>query len=381
MKPTVSITFLAAFSALLLFSSFFPLSLIANDERAKRIAPLLKPAAQSAKGTKKDIEGPKKATIQIIQLLQNSNRTSGPSAESLIETAYRQRSDVAPLEQMITTSALLRNWREAQALGLFTDNHQLKSIITRGPDKGKVVLIEYIVPPEHIPHMSKHPANVRIIAPSRKREGDAKTLTEREASHLEQFRQMMTESKARAERIKMAKGANFANAGLTVEQENEKWIGAMRKAGDAGKAAPTIIVRARKGASPAHGSKYRWRVDSEVVNTSSHPTKVKLEYWLVGITDKKDIHYALAKKTQDLQLLAGQTKQVTLWTAAENSYKPKAGQLDGLPKKQWPSAKIKFRGWILRVVHGKDVISTETTDLGLEQYLKDGSDRKLGSLK
>ena len=312
-------------------------------------------------------------------MLQHSDRTNGPSAESLIETAYRFRSDVAPLEQLITTSALLRNWREAQALGLFSDKFSFKSIITRGPDKGKVALIEYIVPPEHIPHMSRHPANVRIVSPSKKREGDGKTLTAREASHLEQFRQMMTESKARAERIQNAKGAKFANAGLTVEQENEKWIGQMRKAGDAGKAVPTIIVRARKGASPAHRTKYRWRVDSEVVNTSRHPTKVKLEYWLVGITDNKDIHYAMAKNSQELQLLAGQTKQVTLWTAPEKSYKNKAGQLDGLPKRQWPSAKIMFRGWIVRVVHGKEVVATETTDLGLERYLHDKD--KLGRLK
>ena len=380
MKPHFSIPVLAI-SAALLTTIVWPSSLMANDDRAKRIAPFLKPAPQSAKGTKKDIEAPKNATIRIIELLQTSDRTNGPSAESLIETAYRQRRDVAPLEQLITTSALLRNWREAQALGLFSENYQFKSIISRGPDKGKVALMEYIVPPEHIPHMSKHPANVRIVSPSRKRQDDGKTLNGRETSHLEQFRQMMTEAIARAERIKNAKGANFASAGLTVEQENEKWVGAMRKAGDAGKAVPTVIVRARKGASPAHASKYRWRVDSEVVNTSSHPTKVKLDYWLIGITDIKDIHYAMAKKTQDLQLLAGQTKQVTLWTSAENSYKSKAGQLDGLPKKQWPSAKIKFRGWIVRVVHGKEVIGTETTDLGLEQYLKDGGDRKLGSLK
>ena len=380
MKPTISISFLAIFVALVL-PCICPPSLNASDDRAKRIAPLLKPAPQSAKGTKKDIEAPKNATIRIIEMLQHSNRTNGPSAESVIETAYRQRKDVAPLEQLITTSALLRNWREAQALGLFSDNHRFKSIITRGPDKGKVALIEYIVPLDHIPHMSKHPANVRIISPSRKREGDGKTLNQRESSHLEQFRQMMTESKARTERIKNAKGANFANAGLTVEQENEKWIGAMRKAGEASKSVPSIIVRARKGASPSHGNQRRWRVDSEVVNSSGHPTKVKLEYWLIGITDKKDIHYAMAKKTQDLQLLAGQAKQVTLWTGAESSYKNKAGQLDGLPKKQWKTAKIMFRGWIVRVVYGKEVIATETTDLGLEQYLKKGSDRVLGSLK
>jgi hypothetical protein len=377
-KPTFSLSFLAAFATVLL-PGICPLSLLANDDRAKRIAPLLKPAAQPAKGTKKDIAVPKDSTIKIIELLQNSDRTNGPSAESVIETAYRHRKDVAPLEQLITTSALLRNWREAQALGLFTDNHSFKSIITRGPDKGKLAMVEYIVPPEHIPQMSMHPANIRIIGPSRKRRGDGKKLTAREASHLEQFRQMITESKARSERIKNSKGANFANAGLTVEQENEKWIGAMRKAGEAGKKVPTIIVRARKGASPAHGNNHRWRVDSEVVNTSSHPTKVQLEYWLIGITDKKDIHYAMARNTQDLQLLAGQAKQVSLWTGSEQSYKKKAAQLDGYSKGD--STRVMFRGWIVRVLHGKKVVATETTDLGLEQYLKKDGDRKLASLK
>lgn len=376
---------LSAITLVAIAFCFLPDAVRASDERAKKLAALLKPAAQSSKGTDKDLEAAKNTTIRIIEQLQASTRTNGPSAESLIATAYRRRTDVGPMETIITRAALLDNWRTADALGLFDDNHHFKPIITRGPDQGKTALMEYIVPPSHLPEMSKHPANVRIVGPGEVRakasDGVEVVLSDRENANREQFQRMMSESKARVESQKIEAGTKFGSAGLTAEQEREKFLGAMRRAGDAAKAPPNITLRARKGASPSHGTKYRWRVDTEVVNGSDHPTKIKLEYWMVGVTDEKGLYYLMKNGAVDLELLPGQTKQVELWTDAEGSYRNKVGALDGLPKKQWPKAKVSFRGYLLRAMHETGEVATFGTDQYLAGYLEADGEHKVGDLK
>ena len=352
-----------------------------NDERARKLAPLLKAAPRSAKGTKADIGAPKDVTIKIIEQLHTSNRTSGPSAQSLIETAYRFRPDVAPLESLLTTATLVDNWREAEALGLFDDNNRFHPIITRGPDKGEPVAIEYIVLPEHMPEMSKHPANVRLVPPSRKRLGKGKTLTEREVAYRDQFTRMIEEAIKRAERLIVEKGTNFGAAALTPEEEHERWLGSMRRFGEEAKETPNVTLRARTGATPAHANKYRWRIDVEVANITGHPSEVQLQYWLVGISDKKNRHYAMKKATLKVELLPNQVKQLTLWTGPKSSYGKKAGAMDGDGKYKGKNAKVIFRGYLLRAMHGKTEVATLAPDLNLRQYLTKGSGQSVASLK
>ena len=377
--PTVAASL--ALIAITAFGLCLPDSALAADDRARKLAPLLKPAPRSAKGTDKDIAAPKKVTISVIQHLQASNRTNGPSAESLIETAFRMREDVAPLEALLTAATMISNWREAQALGLFDDNHRFQPIITRGPDEGKTALIEYILLPRHMPEMSKHPANVRIVTPSKKRNDDGQALTEREIAYGQQFTKMIAEATARNERLKVEQGTDLGVAGITTDEEHKKWQYDMEAAGDAAKAAPRINLRARKGASPAHKNQYRWRIDAEAANASQHPTEIKLEYWLVGITDEKNLHYLMKKGEEKLELRAGQVKSLTLWTGKESSYKSKAGELDGLPKKQWGKAKVIFRGYMLRAVHETGEVAVLAPDRHLAHYLATDGGKSTGDLK
>ncbi len=353
----------------------------AADEKARKLSGLLKAPPRSAKGSAKDIAAAEKTTIKVIEILQASNRTNGPSAESFINTAYSFRDEIGPTEKMVTAAAYLRNWRDAEALGLFDEYHRFQPVIQNGPDTGKNALVEYIVPPSDLPQMSKHPANLRIIGPSKKRpEGDIQ-LTARESAYRGQFEQMINETTIHGERLKADKGAVFTSLGISPEEEHKRWQAAMDAAGEQAKTAPNISLRASTGATPAHKSKYRWRLDIEVINASRYPTKVNLEYWLIGITDEKNLHYIMKKSVAEVELVAGEIEELTLWTGSEGSYRNKSGELDGLPQKQWRHAKVSFRGCVLRVTHETGEVATFATDRNLMQYLDETSDQNLGDLR
>ncbi len=353
----------------------------AADEKARKLSALLKAPPRSPKGSAKDIAAAKRTTIRVIEILQASNRTNGPSAESFIDTAYSFRDEIGPTEKMVTAAAYLRNWRDAEALGLFDQYHHFQSIIQKGPDKGKNALVEYIVPPSELPQMSKHPANLRIIGPSQKRPEGELQLSARENAHRGQFEQMLNETRVRGERLKVERGTAYTSSGISPDEEHKRWQAAMDAAGEQAKAAPNISLRARTGATPAHKTKYRWRLDAEVINASRHPTKIKLEYWLIGITDKKNRHYIMQKGVKDVELVAGEIEEITLWTGAEGSYRNKSGELDGLPKKQWRTAKVTFRGYVFRAIHETGEVATFATDRNLMQYLDENSDQNLGDLR
>jgi hypothetical protein len=360
-------------------------SLQAADESARKLSGSLKPIPFSSKGTDKDIAGPKNQIIKVIEQLQASSRGNGPSPESLIEKAYSFRNDIGSLEKDITASSYLRNWREAQALGLFTDGNRFSHIIKRGPETGKTVSVEYIIPPSIMPEMSKHPANVRIVSPGRKRSEkitDESQLAPREKAYRDQFAKMIEGTQGKRELNKIEAGTKFTSIGASTEAEElERWQTAMKAAGEAAKAAPEIDLRARKGASPSHRSGYRWRIDVEVANTSRIPTEIQLEYWLIGITEEKRIYYVMKKGSVPIKLIAGASKDIPLWTNSESSYKPKSGELDGLPKKQWGKAKIAFRGFMLRAVHATGEVATFAPDQRLLDYLDDETDRSPSDLR
>jgi len=353
----------------------------AADEKARKLSSLLKAPPRSAKGSAKDIAAAKKTTIRVIEILQASNRTNGPSAESFIDTAFSFRNEIGPSEKMVTAAAYLKNWRDAEALGLFDEYHRFQPVIQSGPDKGKNALVEYIVPPSELPQMSKHPANIRIIGPSRKRPDGEVKLTARESAYRGQFERMINETAVRAERLKAERGTTFTSSGISHEEEHKRWLAAMETAGEKAKATPNIRIRASTGATPAHKNKYRWRLDAEVMNTSRHPTKVNLEYWLIGMTDKKNIHYLMKKAAIDVELLAGEIEELELWTGSEGGYRNKSGEIDGLPKKQWRHAKVSFRGCVIRVTHETGEVATFASDRNLMQYLNENSDQHLGDLR
>ena len=359
-------------------------SLQAADERAKKLSGSLKPIPFSPKGTDKDIAGPKNQIVKVIEQLQISNRGNGPSSESLIEKAYSFRDDIGSLEKDITANSYLRNWKEAQALGLFDDENRFSYIIKRGPETGKTVSVEYIIPPSIMPEMSKHPANVRIVSPGKKRSekitGESQ-LDGRERAYRDQFAQMIEGTQGKRELNKIEAGTEFTSTGISPDEELKRWKNAMEAAGEAAKAAPEINLRARKGASPSHKSGHRWRIDVEVFNTSRQPTEIQLEYWLIGITEEKRIYYLMKKGSVPVKLIAGATKDLPLWTNSEGSYKAKSGELDGLPKKQWRNAKIAFRGFMLRAVHATGEVAIFAPDQRLLDYLDEETDRKPDDLR
>jgi len=366
--------------AILMFSSAGNIARAA-DEKARKLSGLLKPPPRSAKGSAKDIAVAQKTTIRVIEILQASNRTNGPSAESFIDTAYSFRNEIGPTEKMVTAAAYLRNWRNAEALGLFDEYHRFQPVIQKGPDSGKHALVEYIVPPSELPQMSKHPANIRIIRPGLKRPAGDIQLTARENAYREQFEKMINETAVRGQRLKVERGTRFTSTGVSPEEAHKRWQAAMDAAGEQAKQAPNISLSSRSGASPAHKNKYRWRLDTEVINTTRHPTKITLDYWLIGMTDKKNIHYLMKKGSQEIELVAGEIKELELWTGSQASYRNKSGQIDGLPAKQWRHAKVSFRGCVLRATHETGEVATFATDRNLMQYLDETSDPRLVDLR
>jgi hypothetical protein len=356
------------------------------NQSAQNLSKLLGPSKLNAdSGSEADMNVIRNRAIPILNALQKSYQSSGPTPESLIENAYNLRKDVGPYEKIITSQMLIRAWQDAKAMGLFGKSGSYSDRIVAGRYAGSTVVFEHIVPPGDYPAGSTHLANFRIVAPDQKREAGA-PLTAREEAFKNQLANAMTERErgktlAAIEKKMVKPPPPKVNAvGQTKMEADKRWKQEVDEAGELANQMPSINIEGRVTGTPSHLNKNRWRVATEIQNRSSYPTEVEVEYWLVGITEKKRDHYLMAKGTKKLQLRRGEEVELEFFTKAESTYKKQADDHDGLSKEERQRSRPHMRGIIIRVNHAEGVAATFASDRNLIGYVDDDDPMTLGSL-
>jgi hypothetical protein len=346
------------------------------QDLAQHLAPV-PPAAQANPG---DLNGLRQRMITIIEKLEASSRGNGPGPESLLSKAYEFRDDIAPVERLLTSNAILNAWREAEGRGLFNEIGKYYGTITKGRGEGRECLFELIVPAEAYPPASNQLANVRLV-PAESRRTDPAKLNSREQSYRGELEGLIAE-KARSRVMQKQENPESTNAlGMTAEEVTKRWERDMAAAGDAAKETPNIRLGGRVTGTPSHTTGQRWRVTLEVTNTSSHPTEISLDTYLLGHTWKKRDYYLMVKTSRSLKLVANETRTLEFFTKPEGDYKKPADDHDGLSKAERGESSVRYRGFVAVVRHGDKGISFTGTDQRLAEFGNpDSEDSPLGRL-
>lgn len=183
----------------------------------------------------------------------------------------------------------------------------------------------------------------------------------------EQLKKLVDEKQDLAERSKWEN--RTVNAlGRTAGEELLIWEKKREEAGDAANEMPEIRIAGDLEATPSNMTKDRWRVGCEVTNLSNYPTRVKVEIWLLGYTDKKRRHYVMAKSEHDLRLVSSQSHGFDVFTRAKNSYKSKADDVDELSKKERKKSRVRYRGYVMTVTHEKGLVTFTGSDQAMAAY-------------
>ncbi|NNE93792.1 MAG: hypothetical protein HKN23_19245 [Verrucomicrobiales bacterium] len=340
------------------------------DRNANLFSRQLKPANFS-KGSEKDLGRARGEIIKLIEQLERNNRTAKQSPDSLLSKAFEFKEDqIGPNQAMVTSTALLRNWKSASSMGLFSENGKFQDQVVSGRGTGKKVVFEYIVPPSVAPEYAKYIGNVRLVSPERARAKDAEP-DQRDLAYLRSLQNVKREAEGRAKLKEMetSKAAmpkkDLNHLGMTKKEEEARYLNEVEAAGAAAlDRAPSIRVQGRLGARPSHMSKERYRVDFEIRNLSNHPTEIEITYWVLGFTDKENKIYIMEQKTEKAKLRAGQVNNLEIWTRPVNSFRKKAKALDN--KK---SDKVIYKGYIaIAKFKGKEVVGIAASDARLMAY-------------
>ena len=338
------------------------------NRSAQALARYLGPSPLSKKVGSGDLMQVKKRLVPILNLLEKSKRSSGPTPKNLLEKAYEFRKEIGPHEAMVTTAAILANWELARSVGLFTEEGKYTDNITFGNDSGEKIQIENIVLPSKLPRFSAHLANVRLVEPSKKRKPDAK-MTLRDAAYQTRLMEILDEMSGMSSLRKIEQGPKLNGIGQTMDQVKKIFKKEMEDAGKAASELPGIRLRGNMSATPSHKSGNRWRVSVDINNNSLHPTEVVLEWYIIGITEKKNQHYIMARGKQPLKLRKGQDVRLDLFTAPKSSFKKRADDTDALNKAERSRSRVNYRGFVMRVKHEKGIAAVAASDQRLLGYL------------
>lgn len=348
------------------------------NPRAKALAKHLGASPFSKKVNSGDLAKVKKRLVPILNILEATKRTNGPSPKDLLVQAYAFRKDVGAHEASITSAALISNWELARATGLFADGIYTDRI-SNGSDRGEKIQMEHNVIPGKMPLFSTHLANVRLIEPSKKRGKDAE-MSERDAAYQNQLAAITQEIKANIGLRKLDKPLKLNSVGQTMKEAEKRYQQEVKIAGKAAKEMPGIRLEGKVMATPSHKSGQRWRVEASILNVSRIPTTIELEWYVIGITEKKRQRYIMAKGKQPLKLRKGQDITIELYTKSKKSYKNQADDMDGLSKAERKKSKVRFRGFVFRVNHKKGVVQIAASDKLLHGFLGDDASKGISSL-
>ena len=353
------------------------------DPAAKALARCLVPSRPTDKFNPADTEKLSLRMITAIEMAHSSDRGNGPGPESLLDKAFEFRPDVGPWERLMVSRAVINAWSEASAMGLFDKDGKFGERIYKGRHEGSRVVFELIIPGEAYPPGSNQLANLRLIPDSKKRT-KVKEPDHREVAFQEQLAKLVNErqdyalaaNKAmQAKKEEAKRGAPAANTlGQSQKEQDKIWEEAVALAGDSAKMPPNIRVQGTKEASPSKMNRNRWRVGARVHNSSSHPTEVKAEIWLLGITDRKRDYYVMSRSEHTLKLRQGEARNLDIFTRAENSYKNKADDHDGVPKKERKRTKVNYHGFAIRVFFDGDLVASTASNARLASWVSPGGD-------
>ncbi len=329
---------------------------------AKKITPAalalgkqLSPAAP-ARSYKPESLAPLSAKmIKVLEILQKSYQSNGPGPDSILATALGSREDVGSWEELMLSRALLDAWKKADYMNLFDKNGDFTATSAHGSKSGEKILFELIVPGEVYPPASNQLANLRLISVSEKRTPDS-PLTPREQATHQQLIKMVDAYSDRKAAAKL-KGPKTDSMGLTKADSDKAWEKARAEAGDQANARPNIIINPKLEATPSHMTQNRWRLGCEFRNLSSFPTEFKAEVWLLGVTDELGEYYIMKHEEIPLKLRSSESRKIEVFTKSERSYKTKADDFDQLTKKERKDSRVRYRGYVIRIIHNKKVIS------------------------
>jgi hypothetical protein len=358
-----------------------PIKMVYNRD-AKAVADKLKPLGLTPKP---DPNGLKLVGAQIagaLTELEKSTAKSGPGANNTLDIAYTNfRPEVGPEHRNKAVGALMEMWTEARGLGAFDESHQYTGKITRGPDAGKEVVLEYIVPMSLAPRFSKDVVNIRLVAPSKARPENA-PVTAREVSYQKALDAIAKEADGIKALAAQTKKVVTDAAGETKEQAQAKWKGEMKADGAATEEKPDVIVKGSMVSTPTKKNGNAWHVEADLTNLSNHATEVELETLVIGTTWKKHENYLMLDKKEKVQLRSGQNLKVPAVTLAESTYKARSDIYENLDKKkEVPHSNVKYRGTIWRVTHPKGEVGTFATDTAMLDMLKSDNSRFVDNMQ
>lgn len=337
------------------------------DKNAQRLAKSLGSTPPAKKANPEDLKKLKARMIATIQVIEESDQSGSTNAESLMNKAMYFREDMGAYEKMVTSNAIINAWEDAQHYGLFNKHGKFEDRVTKGRHSGEPVTFELIVPAERYPKGSNQMANVRIVLVKEKRkEGDE--MDPRDLAFGHQLVRVIDEKKSFGVMKKRETSIATNGVGETKEQAQNSWDRAVKESEGALERVPRIRIESSINGSPSKMNQYRWRLTTNIRNSSVHPTEVKVTVYMLGQTEKTRAYYLLSKKEHTLQLRQNEIREIETFTKSEGSYKQKVGILDGLPPKQARNGKVDYRGNIVIARHNDKVVAIHGSDSRLLKY-------------
>ena len=376
--------FSAKSPALALLLALTPHLLAAGKVRynadAKALADKLRPLGLTAKA---DPNGLKQISAQVAAALTEIEKravTNGPGTHALLKNAYELfRPDVGPAHRTAAIPAVESMWNEARALGAFDESHQYTGKITKGPDAGKDVVLEYIVPMDLAPHFSKDITNIRLTSPSKARAANTPP-GQRELAYQKNLQAIEQEIEGMKKLDKIRKSVPTDAAGLTLAEAEKRWKEEMKEDGDAALDLPTVVLKGMMISTPSKRSGNKWVVEGEVTNLSHHATEVELQCIVIGVTHKGREDYIMLDQKKKLHLREAQHMRVTFETLDYNTYKGRGDVYEDLSKQERGKSRASYRGTIWRVIHAKGIAASFATDDSMLDMLKKDSKRNVDDM-
>jgi len=371
-----STSFFSVFALCLLFLA--PSSSYAQGKKdawLKKTVPLLKPTPF----TKSSIGKIQGQMLRIISVVERADKTDGPKPNELITRACESYPDYGPIRTMVTANIIEKAYEDAKYLGLFDKKGKFSNVIKNGPNVGNKILFEYIVPPDNAAEFSGDLANIRIVTSKQKRQSG--TLDRFELAHLQKLKAIQKETLSRLE-LRESEANHLldsTHSGPDKGPHYKRWEAAMELAGEKANEPPQIKVEARKRTSASRNNGEKMAVWIRLNNLTDVPTEVTVHCYMLGRTEIKRVLFNIGESKKEVVLLPRDEQQLLLYSRPFPSMLGHVADLDELPKKERGKANFFVRGWVVRVEHKGEVVSSTSSISKLLPYA-DEKFRELNAL-
>ncbi len=213
-------------------------------------------------------------------------------------------------------------------------------------------------------------ANVRLVKPSKQRAAGAKP-TEREAASLVGLKAIEREV-AGKKILNSSQNQPTKNVlGQTKEEVEKLWKAEMDKFPVESAQLPKITLDGKMMASASHRTGYKWKVMCEITNVGRFATEVKVEWAIIGYTEKYRDMYVMGEGELPVKLRAGDVQELIVETPLpENAYKARADDYEKLSKAERAKTTTHYRGAVFRVKHAQGKAGEYMVGTGLQGLLE-----------